>query len=27
VFPFTATAYTLLFFDLQSRERERVSIA
>ncbi len=27
VLPFSATASTLLFFDLQSRERERVSIA
>jgi hypothetical protein len=27
VFPFSASATTLLFFDLQSRERERVSIA
>ena len=27
VFPFSAGALTLLFFDLQSRERERVSIA
>ena len=27
VIPFAAGAYTLLFFDLQSRERERVSIA
>jgi hypothetical protein len=27
VFPFSAGAITLLFFDLQSRERERVSIA
>jgi hypothetical protein len=27
VLPFTGIAYTLLFFDLQSRERERVSIA
>jgi hypothetical protein len=27
VFPFSAVATTLLFFDLQSRERERVSVA